>query len=122
MSKLFSLEQQSLLKNLDDEWLKNSKNRFMMVKSAFESPNACRKVYVPRDGEGTAAYAITGGNDKKIRFWDFTGLRKKSYCINSPNDDESVYCEEYMGETLVVQERMQQFKQFPQINAQYAQK
>lgn len=78
-----------------------------MVKAAYDSNSACRKVIVPRlnsvmlDNIDTAAYAITAGNDKKIRYWDFTGL-KKSYCINSPNDDECHYNEEYMGETLVV--------------------
>ena len=98
----------------------------MMVKAAYESPNACRKIFVPRisdgDGYSTVPYAISGGNDKKLRFWDFTSLKRKSYCINSPNDDESHYSEEFMGETLVVQERVQQFKQFPQINAQIAQR
>lgn len=110
-SKLLNYQQQSLVKNLDEEWLKNSKNRYMMVKQAFESGNACRKILVPRlsdnllDNPTTAAYAITGGNDRKMRFWDFTNLKKKSYCINSPHDDESQYTEEYMGETLIVQEK-----------------
>ena len=66
----------------------------MMVKNGYESGNACRKVFVPRlsssllDKTETVAYAVTGGNDKKLRYWDFSNLRKKSYCINSPNDDE----------------------------------
>ncbi len=93
-------QQESLIKNLDEDWLKNSKNRFMNVKTAYESNNACRKVLVPRIGTSlldrieTSNYAITGGNDRKLRFWDFTHLRKKSYCINSPNDDEMTYSEE----------------------------
>jgi len=80
----------------------------MMVKTASESANACRKILIPRcsnsmlDNPDTVTYAITGGNDKKLRYWDFTGLRKKSYCINTPNDDECVYNEEFQGETLVV--------------------
>jgi hypothetical protein len=49
------------------------------------------------DNPDTVTYAITGGNDKKLRYWDFTGLRKKSYCINTPNDDECVYSEEFQG-------------------------
>lgn len=91
----------------------------MNVKTAFESGNACRKILVPRMGTSlldrieTTSYAITGGNDRKLRFWDFTNLKKKSYCINSPNDDESTYSEEYQGETLVVQEKLQQYKLFP---------
>lgn len=102
-----------MVKNLDDEWLKNSKNRYMMVKAAYESGNACRKILVPRlsdnlcDNPVTAPYAITAGNDKKLRYWDFTNLKRKSYCINSPNDDECQYNEENMGETLVVQEKVQ---------------
>ena len=72
-----------------------------MVKTAFESNNACRKILVPRasqsliDNPETMTYAITGGSDKKIRYWDFTNLKKKSFCINSPNDDECQYNEEY---------------------------
>lgn len=116
------------MRNLDEEWLKNSKNRFIQVKTAYESVNACRKVFVPRcstsllDQIETVPYAITGGNDKKLRYWDFTNLKKKSFCINSPNDDECSYQEEYLGETLVIQEKLQQFKQFPQINSALAQR
>lgn len=93
-NKLMSYQQQSLVKNLDEDWLKNSKNRFMNIKTAYESGNACRKIFIPRasnsllDKTETCTYAITGGNDKKIRYWDFTGLKKKSFCINSPSDDE----------------------------------
>ena len=47
-------------------------------------------------------FRITGGNDKKLRYWDFTNLKKKSYCINSPGDDEQMYFEEHQGETVVV--------------------
>ena len=71
--------------NLDEEWLKHSKNRYMMVKSGYESGNACRKILVPRRYNSmlynpeTVNYAITGGNDRKLRYWDFTSLKKKSY-------------------------------------------
>jgi hypothetical protein len=74
-----------LIKNLDEEWLKHSKNRYMMVKNAYDSGNACRKILIPRrfntmlQNPETVSYAITGGNDRKIRYWDFTGLKKKSY-------------------------------------------
>ena len=105
--KLLNYQQQSLVRNLDEDWLKNSKNRYMMVKTAYQSPNACRKILVPRissmiDCIDSVAYAITCGNDKKIRYWDFTSLKKKSYCVNSPHDDEMQYSEEIQGETLVV--------------------
>ena len=68
-----------------------------MVKGSNESTNACKKILVPRKCNSllynpeTVNYAITGGNDRKIRYWDFTGLQKKSYYINSPNDDECQY-------------------------------
>jgi hypothetical protein len=61
--------------------------------------------YSLTDNPETVTYAVTGGNDKKIRYWDFTGLKKKSFCVNSPNDSENHYIEEHMGETLVIQER-----------------
>ena len=117
--KLMNYQQQALVRNLDEDWLKNSKNRFMNVKTAYESSNACRKIFVPRIGKSlldrteTTNFAITGGNDRKLRFWDFTNLKKKSYCINSPNDDEAIYSEEHQGETMVIQEKVQQYKTFP---------
>jgi hypothetical protein len=99
-----------------------------MVKNSYESGNSCRKIFIPRLYTGsnetieTCTYAITGGNDKKLRYWDFTNLKKKSYCINSPNDDEQVYNQEHQGETLVIQEKVQQYKQFPIINSLLAQR
>ena len=83
-----------------------------MVKASYESGNSCRKVLIPRlsqnliENTETAPYMITGGNDRKLRYWDFTNLKKKSFCINSPNDDECQYNEEYLGETLVVSEKV----------------
>lgn len=52
----------------------------MLVKAAYESKSACKKVLVPRKynnilfNTDTVSYAITGGNDKKIRYWDFLSL------------------------------------------------
>lgn len=49
----------------------------MLLKTSYESSNACRKILVPRKFNNslynpeTVSYAITGGNDKKLRFWDF---------------------------------------------------
>ena len=108
--------------------MKISKNRYMMVKGAYDSTNACKKILIPRlnssllDNPETATYAITAGNDKKIRYWDFTNLKKKSYCINSPHDDEQTYHDEFAGETLIVQEKLLQHKMFPQINNNIAMK
>jgi hypothetical protein len=66
----------------------------MMVKTSYDSNNACRKILVPRKFNSmlhnpeTVTYAITGGNDRKIRYWDFSNLKKKSFIVNSPYDDE----------------------------------
>eukprot|EP00347_Sterkiella_histriomuscorum_P000291 403376447 len=123
---LVSLQQSNLIRNLDEEWLKNSKNRYMMVKTGYESGNACRKILVQRKYNSmlhcpdTVSYAITGGNDRKLRYWDFNGLKSKSYQVNTPNDDECQYTSEFAGDVLVVQEKVHQFKQFPQINSQIA--
>jgi hypothetical protein len=51
--KLVSYQQQALIRNLDEDWLKSSNNRFKLVKSAYESGNSCRKVLVPRLNNGT---------------------------------------------------------------------
>jgi hypothetical protein len=54
---------------MDEEWLKHSKNRYMLLKTAYESSNTCRKILVPRKYNNllhnpeTVNYAITGGND-----------------------------------------------------------
>lgn len=83
-----------MIKNLNEEWFKHSKNRYMLVKNAYESSNACTKILTPRKYNNilhnpeTVNYVITGGNDKKLRYWDIQGLTKKSYYINTPNDEE----------------------------------
>ena len=81
--------------------MKNYKGRYSSVKTAFNSGNSCRKILVPRkynsmlhNGE-TVSFAITGGNDRKLRYWDFTSLKRMSYQINTPFDDECQYHEEF---------------------------
>lgn len=84
----------------------------MLVKTGYESGNACRKIIVPRKYNNilhnteTVSYAITGGNDRKIRYWDFTGLKQKNFQVNTPNDDECIYSTEHAGDTLIVQEKV----------------
>lgn len=54
----------------------------------------------------TAGYAITAGNDKKIRYWSFIDPKKQSIIINSPTDDEVQYTQERgTKDTAVVLER-----------------
>jgi hypothetical protein len=62
---------------LDDYFFDLSKLRFKRISEAFSSPNACRSILVQRDNfqstmfdNETATYAITAGNDKKIRYWN----------------------------------------------------
>ena len=52
----------------------------------------------------TAPYAITGGNDKKLRYWDFNDLSRRSYQINTPDDSEVKYSSVDVGNTQVVTE------------------
>lgn len=42
----------------------------------------------------TAGYAITGGNDRKIRYWNLQEPAELSYQVNTPNDDEVLYMKE----------------------------
>jgi len=80
------LQQANLLKNLDDDWLKSSKNRYSLVKSSYENSNSCTKFIVPRRvtpnsnsnllyNVETVPYAISTGNDRKLRYWDFSNLK-----------------------------------------------
>ena len=89
-----------MIKNIDLQLLAGTENRFMLLKQAYESQNACRTILVPRypqsmvfDGE-TAHFAITGGNDKKIRYWNLDYPEQQSYKINTPRDDESILLSE----------------------------
>mmetsp|Transcript_18599 Transcript_18599/g.17696 ORF Transcript_18599/g.17696 Transcript_18599/m.17696 type:complete len:151 (-) Transcript_18599:331-783(-) len=100
----------------------------MQVKGDYESSSSCKTMLVPRKYNSmlynpeTVTYAITGGNDKRIRFWDFLGLQKKSFYLNTPLDDECQYYAENLGDSYVVQEKINQFKQFPQLNQTLATK
>jgi hypothetical protein len=49
------------------------------------------------DGE-PAHFAITGGNDKSLRWWKLNGGKKEHYTINSPQDKESHYDTEERNE------------------------
>lgn len=93
-----------------------------MIHDSYLSPNACRTILVPRnttqslffDGS-TANYAITGGNDKKIRYWSLmANPEKESMIINSPNDEEVTYSNERITkETTIIQERPLLSREFP---------
>ena len=66
----------------------------------------------------TEDFAITAGNDRKIRFWDLTSLRQKSYQLNSPNDDEVQYLAElHNKEQTIVVEKIGDSNKFPKMNA-----
>jgi len=93
MAQLNRLYQQKILKNSDQDLLTDSKNRCILIKQANESASTCRSILVPRDqsslffnGE-TAGYAITGGNDHKLRYWNLQ-QPSLSYYINTPDDAE----------------------------------
>lgn len=100
---LVSPQQIKLTQNLDDELFKASRNRYKQVKQANESMNACRTVLIPRrysnllQGTLTADYAITGGNDMRLRYWSLTDPARGSYFVNTPNNDECQYFSEIVG-------------------------
>lgn len=100
---LVSPQQIKLTQNLDDELFKASRNRYKLVKQANESSNACRKVLIPRrysnllQGTWTADYAITGGNDMRLRYWKLTEPARGSYYINTPGNDECRHSSEIVG-------------------------
>lgn len=67
----------------------------------------------------TSGYAITGGNDKKIRYWSFSDPHHASMIINSPTDEEVQYSvEKITKETIIVAERSVNQKEFPILSQQ----
>lgn len=61
----------------------------------------------------TAQYAITGGNDMKLRYWNLQDASKLSFQINTPRDDEVQYMSERMRDTTIIQERLLNHKDLP---------
>ena len=121
---LVSTQQIKLTQNLDDELFKASKHRRRLVKQANESSNACRKVLVPRRfsnllyGTQTADYAITGGNDMRLRYWSLADPARGSYYINTPNNDACQHHDATMGGgTMCVIEEISRVRRFPTVNA-----
>lgn len=92
---MISSQQIKLNKNIDDELFKGSKLLYKMLKESSESQNVCRKILVPRkyrsllQNTQTVDYAIMGGNDMRLRYFNVTDPCNLSYFINTPNNDES---------------------------------
>jgi hypothetical protein len=62
----------------------------------------------------TGGYAITAGNDKKIRYWSFNEPQNTSMIINSPNDEEVQYtAAQVTKDTTIVMESSVAQKEFP---------
>ena len=112
--------------NLDHKFLEMSTQRFKMISEAYKSLYACRTILIPRngyqslmfDGE-TARYAITAGNDRKIRYWNLENPEQLSYQLNSPNDDEVQYITEknVTRDTKVILEKPGETTMFPKMSA-----
>ena len=69
-------------------------------------------------GTLTSDYAITAGNDMRIRYWNLSDPAGKSYYINTPDNDECQYFSEIVaGGVQLVQEQVSRAKNFPMINA-----
>jgi len=67
------------IRNVDHYYLHLSTERYKRINEAYTCPNACRTILLPRDNHQslmfdneTANYMITGGNDRKIRYWNIT--------------------------------------------------
>lgn len=113
-----STQQIKLTQNLDDELFKASKARYRLLMQASESSNACRKILVPRKstsllhGTHTVDYAITGGNDMRLRYWSMADPAQNSYYINTPANDECQFHASHVGGgTLYVREQVAAPKQ-----------
>jgi hypothetical protein len=59
--------------------MKQSSCRYKYIKEAYQDNDACRTILLPRDNyqslmfdNDMASYAITAGNDRKIRYWTLT--------------------------------------------------
>ena len=68
----------------------------------------------------TASFAITGGNDRKIRYWNLQSPENMSYQINSPQDDEVLYMKEeglQKGLKIIVEKPLG-VKDFPKYTTQ----
>lgn len=67
----------------------------------------------------TAPFAITAGNDHKIRYWNIAEPESKSYIINSPNDDEVTYISGNIQKDIkIVIEKQIEEKNFPRYTTQ----
>jgi len=64
----------------------------------------------------TSHYCITGGNDRKIRYWNLVEPESQSYQVNSALDDEVLYMKETIqkGTKIVVEKPIGQ-KDFPKM-------
>lgn len=68
-------------------------------------------------GTLSAEYAITGGNDMRLRYWDLKDPENGSYFINTPANDECQYFSEIVpGGVKYIHEQISRVKNFPLIN------
>ena len=103
-----------------------SNERYKRVSEAFTSSTACRSILVPRDNftslmfdNETAPFAITSGNDHKIRYWNIAEPESQSYIINSPYDDEVTYLSGHIHKDIkIVIEKQIGVKSFPRYTTQ----
>ena len=86
-SDIQSAIQQKLIKNIDSQLMDvSTRQRFKLLHDACKSPNVCRSILVPSTRSSRLAkdpnasqYAITGGNDMKIRYWSLNDSSKLSF-------------------------------------------
>ena len=113
------------MRNRDANFMDMSTHRFKRISESYTCPNACRTILIPRDNfqsmmfdNETAEYAITAGNDRKIRYWNLYSPETLSYQINSPYDDEVSYSGERLTKsTKIVMEKLNSSKEFPKLTS-----
>lgn len=85
-TQVSSLMSQEGMRNIDQYYMHLSTERYKRINEAFTCSNACRTILLPRDNYSslmfdneTASYVITGGNDRKIRYWNINEPDTQSY-------------------------------------------
>ena len=68
-------------------------------------------------GTQTVNYAITGGNDCRLRYWNIDDYRQSIYANTPMNDECQYFTERVAGGTEWICEQISRTRVFPQINA-----
>lgn len=69
-------------------------------------------------GTLTCDYALTGGNDSRLRYWSMQDPSNQSYYINTPTNDECQHLSSTLaGGTVFIKEQVSRVRNFPKVTA-----